>query len=400
MHAMPESTPVPEPPTRACAHINMHNQTQRAQRTHGVPSCPTPRTRPENQGNQQTKEHPNKARLRANICIALQNVNGVTAPSENMNYKEKWKTISDTMHAEKIAILVIQESHLNQSMTENLSKIFEKNLKILNSANPDSPRALAGVGFIINKQLIDPDKMEMYKLVLGRAAMLKIRQLKTCMAAILNIYTPNKWNQHPIFWARTLTERQSKSLPILDFTLGDFNMTKDTIDRMPPKLDDEIAIATLRDVRHEWDMRDTWRWANPMESMFTYRAQMHNEQIQARLDHIYISKKAKPFTFDWEIKESPIPTDHTMVSVRYAPREALYIGKGHWMLPLSLLHNKNLLERVAERGTKFMADTTRDQIEQMDQWIANIQTHWETYSKSIPKIVKEIAKECYHKVTS
>jgi len=26
--------------------------------------------------------------------------------------------------------------------------------------------------------------------------------------------------------------------------------------------------------------------------------------------------------------------------------------------------------------------------------------HWETYSKSIPKIAKEIAKECYHKVTS
>jgi len=113
VHTMPESAPVPELPTRARAHVDTHNQTQRAQRTHGVPSCPTPRTRPENQGNHQTKKHPNKARLRANIHIALQNVNRVTAPSENMNYKEKWKTISDTMHAKKIAILVIQESHLN-----------------------------------------------------------------------------------------------------------------------------------------------------------------------------------------------------------------------------------------------------------------------------------------------
>ena len=103
-----------------------------------------------------------------------------------------------------------------------------------------------------------------------------------------------------------------------------------------------------------------------MESMFTYRAQTHNEWIQARLDHIYISKKAKPFNFDWEIKESPIPTDHVMVSIRYAPQEALYIGKGHWILPLSLLHNEKLLERVAERGTKFMTNATRDWIEQMD----------------------------------
>jgi len=230
--------------------------------------------------------------------------------------------------------------------------------------------------------------------------MLKIRWLKTCTAAILNIYAPNEWNQHPIFWARTLTKRQSKSLPILDFTLGDFNMTEDTIDRMLPKLDDEITIATLRDVQHKWDIRDMWRWANPTESVFTYRAQMHNERIQARLDCIYISKKAEPFTFDWEIKESPIPTNHAMVSVRYAPQEAPYIGKGCWMLLLSLLHNEKLLERVTERGTKFMADATRDQIKQIDRWIANIQTHWETYSKSIPKIAKEIAKECYHKVMS
>ena len=138
VHTMPESIPVPEP-TRAGARVDTHNRTRRVQRTQRVPSHPTPRIRPENQGNQQTKEHLNKARLRANIRIASQNVNGASAPSENMNYKEKWKTISDTMHTEKIAILVIQESHLDQSMTENLSTIFEKNLKIMISADPDTP---------------------------------------------------------------------------------------------------------------------------------------------------------------------------------------------------------------------------------------------------------------------
>ena len=155
------------------------------------------------------------------------------------------------MHTEKIAILVIQESHLDQSMMENLSTIFEKNLKIMISADSDTPRASAGVGFIINKQLINPDKMEMHKIIPGQAALLKIKWLKTCTAVILNIYAPNERNQHPIFWAKTLTERHSKGLPVPDFTLGDFNVTEDAIDRMPPKLDDETAIAALRDIRHE-----------------------------------------------------------------------------------------------------------------------------------------------------
>ena len=304
------------------------------------------------------------------------------------------------MHTKKIAILVIQESHLDQSMTENLSTIFEKNLKIMISADSDTPRASAGVGFVINKQLINPDEMEMHEIIPGRAALLKIKWLKTCTAMILNIYAPNERNQHPIFWAKTLTERRSKGLPILDFTLGDFNVTEDAIDRMPPKLDDETAIAALRDVQHKWEMRDTWRWANPTENAFTYRAQTHNEWIQARLDRIYISKRAEPFTFDWEIKETPIPTDHAMVSVRYAPHKAPYVGKGRWMLPLSLLYNERLLERIAERGSKLLADATRDRIEQTDRQTANVQMHWEAFSSSIPKLAKDIAKECYHKITS
>jgi len=46
------------------------------------------------------------------------------------------------------------------------------------------------------------------------------------------------------------------------------------------------------------------------------------ERIQARLDRIYISERVEPFTFDWVIKESAIPTDHVMVCVRYTHKDA------------------------------------------------------------------------------
>jgi len=43
------------------------------------------------------------------------------------------------MHTEKIAILAIQEAHLDQNIMEELGTSFEKNLNILISAHPDNP---------------------------------------------------------------------------------------------------------------------------------------------------------------------------------------------------------------------------------------------------------------------
>jgi len=363
---MPESALNPVPPARAHAQVKAHDGTQQAPRTQ--PNCthPTPRIRPKNQGNQRTNEMLKKARLRANICIASQNMNRAAAPSENMNYKEKWRAISHTIHTEKTAILTIQESHLDQDMTEVLGRNFKKNLMILNSAHPDNPQATVGVGFVINKQLIKPDEIEMHELIPRRVAMLKIKWLKTCTATILNIYAPNDRAEHTNFWAKVITKQRVKHLLIPDFTLGDFNVTEDPIDRMPPKLDDEPMIATLREVRHEWEIRDTWCWANLTENAFMYRAQTRSERIQARLDHIYISKKAEPFTFNWEIKESAIPTDHTMVSVRYAPKGAPIIGKGQWTMTLALLNNETLIEKIAKRGIEFQAKVMQDRIEHTD----------------------------------
>jgi len=136
---MPESIPDREPPTRAHTHIQAPDKVPQGPNTQPMCNHPTPRIRPENQGDQRTNEIPKKARLRANIRIMSQNVNGAAIPSENMSYREKWKSISNTIHTEKIAILAIQEAHLDQSMTEQLERAFEKNLKILISAPPKNP---------------------------------------------------------------------------------------------------------------------------------------------------------------------------------------------------------------------------------------------------------------------
>jgi len=201
-----------------------------------------------------------------------------------MNYLAKWGAISREMYAKKIVVLAVQETHLDQAMTERLQETFKKNLKIIISAHPENPCAKVGVGFVINRQLLEPNKIETYKLIPGKAMILKIKWMKTCTTSILNIYAPNKRSTHPHFWVKTLTKRRSNHLPIPDFTLGDFNVTEEAIDRMPPRLDDGTAVTALKGLKQEWEIRDTWRWANPTELAFMYRAQIHNKRIQARLD--------------------------------------------------------------------------------------------------------------------
>ena len=51
---------------------------------------------------------------RANINIATLNMNGATAPTSNMDLKEKWSMINNTIRTNKIAILALQETHLDE----------------------------------------------------------------------------------------------------------------------------------------------------------------------------------------------------------------------------------------------------------------------------------------------
>jgi hypothetical protein len=66
---------------------------------------------------------------------------------------------------------------------------------------------MAGVSFVINKQLMEPDEIKMSELIPGRVTFLKVKWLKTCTATILNIYAPNDRSEHTNFWAKVMMER-------------------------------------------------------------------------------------------------------------------------------------------------------------------------------------------------
>ena len=61
------------------------------------------------------------------------------------------------------------------------------------------------------------------------------------------------------FWTEIEKTQLDCNFPRLDFLLGNFNVTKDPIDRAPAKLDDQPTTDILRDTRLNWNIQDAWR---------------------------------------------------------------------------------------------------------------------------------------------
>ena len=334
---------------------------------------------------------PKNQTLKANIIIASLNVNGYAAPARNMNGIEKWSTIYQTMKENKIAVLALQETHLDNSLLHSIDNCFGKRLSVINSNLSENPRASAGVAFVINRALVAPKDLESMELIEGRALAIKFKWHNDEEIVLLNIYAPNDRKTHPAFWETIDTKRRSKGLRRPDMMLGDFNVTEEPIDRTPAHLDDVDAIAALRNLRQCLALEDTWCHAYPHERAFTYCAQNNERAIKSRLDRIYTSKEAAPVMFEWKISQTSVLTDHWMVSAKYAPSQAPYIGNGRWTMQIPELENDSLIKRLVERGMTLQGQLNDPTINQAPRGGENPQTLWSSFKNDIVKITK---KQC------
>ena len=234
--------------------------------THQYP--PTPRApHPNNPDPDPTRADKPK---RASINIATLNMNGFTAPASKMTGIDKWSAVNRTISTHKIAILALQETHLDPALLHDIETCFGKRLLIINSQDPTNPRASAGVAFVINKTLITPKEISTAELIKGRALSLKIKWRENEETVLINVYAPNNRHKHPSFWKKIDAARRSNNVRRPDFLLGDLNVTKDPIDRAPAHADDLNAVEALRNLRHSLDLQDSWRHAFPHDQSFTY----------------------------------------------------------------------------------------------------------------------------------
>ncbi|KAH9015246.1 hypothetical protein EDB83DRAFT_2321315 [Lactarius deliciosus] len=181
--------------------------------------------------------------------------------------------------------------------------------------------------------------------------------------------------------------------------LGDFNLTEDTIDRAPLHQDNIVAITALQNLRQCLDLQDTWRHAFPHDRSFTYRATNNGQQIKSRIDRIYTSCEAAKTTFEWETHQTSVPTDHWMVSLRYAPTHAPYIGMGRVTIQTSEIKNEDLTDPIIERGKILQSDLNRIARENVPRETENPQTLWHAFKHDTNKIARKHCKESSRKLT-
>jgi hypothetical protein len=194
--------------------------------------------------------------------------------------------------------------------------------------------------------------------------------------------------------------RQTKHLPHPDFLLGDFNITEDLIDRSPPSADNQAATDILRDIRLTWEIQDEWRHTHPNETLYTCRSSQNERTSLSRLDRIYIAKKHAQTVFEWRAEPSAVPTDHWLVSVRFAPKDAPLIGNGRWTWYLPSLSKEPLIDRVMTQGKELekKLDNLENGVMTRDE--TNPQILWENYKKTLQKTAKETANKSRHKIAS
>ncbi|KAF8260584.1 Endonuclease/exonuclease/phosphatase, partial [Lactarius quietus] len=269
--------------------------------------------------------------------------------NDRINEFEKWAEINSTVKRDKIAILALQETHLDEDTVQRIQNLFGKRLQILNSQLERNPRSSAGVAFVLNKDLIETKTATTQELIKGRGLKLTV-QWNEQVTTLINVYAPNRRQDHEDFWATIVSETKRLDMRKPDFVLGDFNVTKNVIDRFPPKPDNAEAIAALRDLRQTLEVQDQWRHEYPKSREYTYRATANGNTIRSRLDRVYVAKDKTKYTFDWEMTPSTVKTDHWLVSVRFAPKNAPYIGKGRWTIPIKALNNRKIIDKAREKG--------------------------------------------------
>ncbi len=171
----------------------------------------------------------NTYKKKVNITIATVNINGATVPSKNMNLIEKWSMINKTIRTNKIVILALQETHLNEEQASEIHRCFNKSFDLHYSSNPDNPRTTAGVAFIINKALVTAQQISVQALIPGRAIVLTLTRPES-KTTIINIYSPVERQKQLEFWNKLVRRKNRTRTPHPDFMVGDFNVTEDRID--------------------------------------------------------------------------------------------------------------------------------------------------------------------------
>ncbi|TFY54492.1 hypothetical protein EVJ58_g8829 [Rhodofomes roseus] len=171
---------------------------------------------------------------------------------------------------------------------------------------------------------------------------------------ILNVYAPNDATANSAFWPMIEEYYANPRHKLPDILIGDFNAIEESIDRLPPREDPTSTIEPLQRLLTRLRMKDGWRITNPTQCDYTFPQRA--SEVRSRLDRIYVTGRLLQSSQVWRIQSTGIPTDHRLASALLSTKNAPYIGKGRWTLPLALLQDKSFMAEIKAIGNSAFKD--------------------------------------------
>lgn len=305
------------------------------------------------------KKKKKKRRARAGITIASLNIKGYGQQQDNI--PQNWAHVNQIMRDKRIAILAVQETHMNEERCETIQNIFGRRLHIVVSADDESPSQRAGIAIVMNKSFIDTSSETTKTIISGRALLSSVEWGGKKTLTVLAVYAPNQPGENAAFW-RKIKEffENHPRIRKPDIMLGDFNMVEDAIDRNPPHCDSHQQSQDLMELKMDLGLRDGWRQTLPGKRSYTFMQPIANGGAKSRIDRIYVTDQLLPKSNEWQINHSGIAnTDHWMVLAKLTNTEAPHQGDGRWSIPERVIEDKafrNKMKELVESTWKRMTE--------------------------------------------
>ena len=262
------------------------------------------------------------------LRIASLNVNDVID-------RNRFRLFVTQMRNEGIAVLTLQNTHVDNELADRLRNDFELQMNILSAVADEK---LAGIMILVNKRLTEFDAtdeklqaMNDWEDVEERVLVTPIRMERKCFT-VKCVYAPPTEQARLTFSNEVLRagDAGSGNRPSCDFLCGDWNMKLTRADSNSNRASTIRNLTThracLSALMDSESFTDEWRQYHPKLKKYTHAntTLTHaSDRSESRIDRIYMRKDWYMQTRDWDI----VPTrhiDHDSVQMIWQPSNPLF----------------------------------------------------------------------------
>ncbi|KAL1738688.1 Endonuclease/exonuclease/phosphatase, partial [Schizophyllum fasciatum] len=300
---------------------------------------------------------------RAAAKVATMNINGFGTLARD-HPCNKWGQMCRMMNEKRIAVMILQETHLTVSTRLALESMYAKNLRIINSEAPVEPSTRGGVAFVLNKRFVETSNVKTTEIEAGRALLLTMKWHGKEERRMLALYAPADGASDRRAFFRRIREyfEERPDMPRPHVVAGDFNMLETEIDCAPvPNDASESSTEEFDRLKIALGVKTTdgWRATFPDRREFTHYGNTPNGPRASRIDRIYVTDELFASAREWMIADPGVRTDHRMVSVKLTSESAPLVGRGRWKLSTFMIKDRKVKEFTKERGMNAMSAIRR-----------------------------------------